>query len=139
MQPLIMCPTSYVNIDYLVNSSLRQNAPREIVASYDIACQYHRRFPARFTSYGFDASQHSITWCIPKFHINAHKDECRANYNWHFLPYSARLDGEGVERAWAKSNPASASTKEMGPGSRCDFLDDVFSHHNWVKVTGLGI
>lgn len=133
-----MLVTSYVNIDYLVNSSLQQNAPLEISASYDVACQYHCKFRTRFDSYGFDVSQRHFIWGIPKFHINAHKDPCRANYNWHFLPYSARLDGEGVERAWARSNPASASTKEMGPGSRRDFLDDMFSHHNWVKVAGLG-
>ncbi|EIW53788.1 uncharacterized protein TRAVEDRAFT_134057, partial [Trametes versicolor FP-101664 SS1] len=129
----------YVNIDYLGNSSLQQNTPIDIAASYDISCQYSRKFDERFDNYGFDVSRHDITWGIPKFHINAHQEKCRADYNWHFLPWSARLDGEGVERNWGKSNPAAASTKEMGPGSRRDFLDDMFSHHNWVKVSNLAM
>ncbi|KAK0231988.1 hypothetical protein EDD85DRAFT_955824 [Armillaria nabsnona] len=31
-----------------------------------------------------------------------------------------------------------ASTKEMGPGSRHDTLDDHFSYHNFIKLIGLG-
>ncbi|OJT08336.1 hypothetical protein TRAPUB_763 [Trametes pubescens] len=125
----------YINIDYLLSSTLRQNAPTNIAASYDIACQYSKNLDKRFPTYGFDISAHELSWAIPKFHINAHREQCRADYNLHYLLYSARNDGEAVERLWAKSNPAAASTKEMGPGSRRDFLDDIFSHHNWVKVT----
>lgn len=126
-----------MNIDYLLRSSLQQNAPPDIAASYDISCQYSRKIGERFDRYGIDISGHDFTWGIPKFHINAHQESCRTDYNWHYLPYSARVDGEGVERGWGKSNPAAASTKEMGPGSRRDFLDDMFSHHNWVKASRL--
>ncbi|GBE80356.1 hypothetical protein SCP_0300710 [Sparassis crispa] len=30
------------------------------------------------------------------------------------------------------------STKEMGPGSRCDLLDDIFGDYNWRKVCNQG-
>ncbi len=70
-----------MNIDYLFRSSLQQNAPPNIAASYDISCQYSRKIGERFNKYTFDISRHDITWGIPKFHINAHQESCRTNYN----------------------------------------------------------
>lgn len=105
--------------------------------SYDIACHYDRKIEGRFETYGFDTSAHTITWAIPKFHINAHREQCRTDYNLHFLPFSARNDGEAPERGWGRTNGAAASTKEMGPGLRRDFLDVIFAHHNRQKVSGL--
>ncbi|KZT02330.1 uncharacterized protein LAESUDRAFT_762900 [Laetiporus sulphureus 93-53] len=32
-------------------------------------------------------------------------------------------------------NPFTSSTKEMGPGSRRDLLDDIFGTYNWNKIT----
>ena len=34
-------------------------------------------------------------------------------------------------------NGYASATKEMGPGSRSDLLDDVFGDQNWAKVTKL--
>ncbi|KAF9001224.1 hypothetical protein BDZ89DRAFT_1096061 [Hymenopellis radicata] len=52
-----------------------------------------------------------------------------------FMDYAVgRTDGEAPERGWAASNGAAASTKEMGPGSRLDTLDDHFGDQNWRKV-----
>ena len=48
------------------------------------------------------------------------------------------MDGEAPERAWADSNLLAYSTREMGPGSRRDTIDDSFGHWNWAKVTELG-
>ncbi|RPD56066.1 hypothetical protein L226DRAFT_546322 [Lentinus tigrinus ALCF2SS1-7] len=123
----------YVNVDYLLHSSLQQNAPIDILASYDIACHFDRNLPSRFSKYGF-ILDHNLEWAIPKFHINAHREACRAIYNLRYIPFCARDDGEGIERIWARLNAAAASTREMGPGSRRDTLDDIFSHHNWLKV-----
>ncbi|KAI0648759.1 hypothetical protein C8Q79DRAFT_1007334 [Trametes meyenii] len=127
----------FVNINYLFNSTLQQNTPSKVTASYDIACHLDRKLNNRFASYGYDLTAHEITWAIPKFHINAHREQCRADYNLHFLPESAQVDGEGVERSWGKSNRAAGITKEMGPGSRADFLDDIFADHNWQKICAL--
>ncbi|KAH6899328.1 hypothetical protein BKA70DRAFT_1526994 [Coprinopsis sp. MPI-PUGE-AT-0042] len=48
-----------------------------------------------------------------------------------------RTEGEAPERGWADSNGLAYSTREMGPGSRRDTLDDHFSAVNWTKVTKL--
>lgn len=127
----------FVNIDYILWSSLQQNAPPDILASYDIACHVDRKFDSRFEKYGFDVSPFTFTWVVPKFHMNAHGEQCRADYNLRYIPYSARDDGEGIERGWSRTNAVAATTKEMGPGARRDVLDDVFGYHNWVKVTYL--
>ncbi|KAG6904713.1 hypothetical protein DXG01_007735, partial [Tephrocybe rancida] len=45
-----------------------------------------------------------------------------------------RTDGKAPEHGWAAINNVANSTKEMGPGSRCDTLDDHFGDYNWRKV-----
>ncbi|KAF8995521.1 hypothetical protein BDZ89DRAFT_920324, partial [Hymenopellis radicata] len=54
-------------------------------------------------------------------------------YSFNTTPKVGRTDGEAPERGWAASNGAAASTKEMGPGSRLDTLDDHFGDQNWRK------
>ncbi|KIK80550.1 hypothetical protein PAXRUDRAFT_15722 [Paxillus rubicundulus Ve08.2h10] len=49
-----------------------------------------------------------------------------------------RTNGEAPEHGWANINPVASSTKEMGPGSRRDTLDDFFGDWNWKKVIGMG-
>ncbi|KAI0693247.1 hypothetical protein C8T65DRAFT_699285 [Cerioporus squamosus] len=124
----------HVNVDFVFHSSLQQNAPEDVMASYDVSCIYNKNIDCRFDQYGWDVSAHDIQWAIPKFHINAHREHCRANYNLHFIPFACRYDGESIERLWAEFNAAASSTKEMGLGSRRDTLDDIFAHHNWGKV-----
>ncbi|KLO04000.1 hypothetical protein SCHPADRAFT_948091 [Schizopora paradoxa] len=50
----------------------------------------------------------------------------------------ARTDGENIERGWAWMNPASLSTREMGPGARHDTLDDQWMSWNYALVSRLG-
>ncbi|KAK0436074.1 uncharacterized protein EV420DRAFT_1652703 [Desarmillaria tabescens] len=45
-----------------------------------------------------------------------------------------RTDGEAPEHGWAATNALAASTKEMGPGTHRDTLDDHFGDYNWRKV-----
>ncbi|KAG1879782.1 hypothetical protein F4604DRAFT_1679367 [Suillus subluteus] len=49
-----------------------------------------------------------------------------------------QTDGEAPECGWSNINPMASSTKEMGPGSWRDVLDDHFGDWNWKKVVGLG-
>ncbi|KAG2056724.1 hypothetical protein BDR06DRAFT_981166 [Suillus hirtellus] len=42
------------------------------------------------------------------------------------------------ECGWANINRVATSTKEMGPGSHCEILDDFFGDSNWKKITALG-
>ncbi|KAI0684985.1 hypothetical protein C8T65DRAFT_712842 [Cerioporus squamosus] len=126
-----------VNTDYVLRSSLNQNAPKKVKVSYDVVCIYSKNFLARFGKYGWDEPTQEFTWAIPKFHINAHREQCLADYNLHYLRGCGCSDCEGVERLWSRSNGAAAVTKEMGPGSHRDYVDDIFGGQNWTKVTTL--
>ena len=131
--------TSYANMDYLYFSSLRNHAPNMVVTSYDIACQWGRKLQARAAAYpnslvGLEFNRLSITYLVPKFHLYAHRNDCQINYSFNLTPNVGRTDGESPERGWAAMNPVASSTKEMGPGSRRDTLDDHFGDYNWRKV-----
>jgi len=80
----------------------------------------------------------SFRFMVPKFHLPAHVGKCRTPYSFNYNPNVGRTDGEGVERGWSNINPIAASTKEMGPGSRRDTLDDHFGDFNWKKTTKIG-
>ncbi|KAF9500747.1 hypothetical protein BDN71DRAFT_1567169, partial [Pleurotus eryngii] len=132
----------YANMDYLYFSSIRNHSPATCVVSYDIVCQWTRKLGARAMAYPngvVDPNFHQtgITYLIPKFHIYAHRDECQYKYSFNFTPHVGRTDGESPERGWAAMNPVSSSTKEMGPGSRRDTLDDHFGDYNWRKVISM--
>jgi len=75
---------------------------------------------------------------VPKFHLNAHIKKCRLEYSFNLVPGVGRTDGEAPERGWSESNAMAASTKEMGPGSRRDTLDDHFGDRNWAKTVQMG-
>ncbi|KAI0684667.1 hypothetical protein C8T65DRAFT_712959 [Cerioporus squamosus] len=132
----------YANMDYLLNSTLRQmSSPtqplthREVMAIYDIACQFGINLNTRFVTYGFTTlGIRSLRWAVPKFHIAAHREWCRSSYSLHYLPRCGRIDGEFIERNWSLLNPIASSTKEMGPGSRRDVIDDAIADQNWQKV-----
>jgi hypothetical protein len=48
------------------------------------------------------------------------------------------MNGEDPERWWAHINPVSMSTREMGPGSRTDTINDHALAWNWRKITNFG-
>ncbi|KZT04662.1 uncharacterized protein LAESUDRAFT_657482, partial [Laetiporus sulphureus 93-53] len=125
----------YVNMDYLFWSSMQQNTPISIVVSYDIACQWSVHFWERMALYEHHFDRRTITFLIPKFHLPAHQESCHLRYSFNITPQVGRTDGEAVERGWAAVNPFASSTKEMGPGSRRDLLDDIFGAYNWNKIT----
>ncbi|KAF8133031.1 hypothetical protein EV363DRAFT_1397923 [Boletus edulis] len=133
----------YVNMDYLFFSVFRNVATNRIFVSYDIACQWSKKLWSRMSKLPLDMhadyTSKRITFVVPKFHLNAHKTSCQVAYSLNLLPGVGRTDGEGVERGWANINPAASSTKQMGPGSWRDTLDDYFGDWNWKKVIGLGL
>ncbi|KAH9977013.1 hypothetical protein BGW80DRAFT_1249823 [Lactifluus volemus] len=72
-------------------------------------------------------------------------DQIRDTKDAHLWPreimsnqYSARTDGEDPERWWAHINPVTTSTREMGPGSRQDTIDDHAAAWNFCKIIGFG-
>jgi hypothetical protein len=78
-----------------------------------------------------------ITYVVPKFYLAVHRLFCQASFSLNFTPYVGRTDGEAPERGWAAMNAVANSTKEMGPGSRRDTLDDHFGDYNWRKVSSM--
>lgn len=132
----------YVNMDYILASTLVGATLSRLLIVYDIGCQWSRNLRARFSDLpsdiDLDLNDVKITVAIPKGHIKAHGKSCQSKFSLNFLPGSARTDGEGVERDWAHMNALTASTREMGPGNRHETLDDHWGSWNWQKIVKLG-
>lgn len=129
-------------MDYIFASAISQSSARRLVVSYDIACQWSKNLEARASNLPsnlqVDFGAKRVEYVIPKFHISAHGASCQSRYSLNYRPHMGRTDGENIERGWAWMNPASLSTREMGPGSRQDALDDQWSFWNWQILTKLG-
>lgn len=129
-------------MDYLFLSALSRTDFRQLVMSYDIACQWSVHLFERMSAFPhyfqFDSDEKKIVFLVPKFHLPAHVAKCQTAFSFNLTRGVGRTDGEAPERAWANLNPAASSTKEMGPGSRRDTLDDLLGDWNHKKVIGLG-
>lgn len=127
-------------MDYFFMSSLTQNVPSRLVVSYDIVCLWARNLLSRSSLYPPNMIPFlEFVYLVPKFHLPAHVPICQVNYSFNFTPLVGRTDGEAPERGWAAMNAVANSTKEMGPGSRRDTLDDHFGDYNWRKITAMGM
>ncbi len=132
----------YVNMDYILASTLVDVTLCHLLIVYDIACQYSKHLRARLSDLrselDVDLNGVGITVAIPKGHIKAHGKACQSPFSLNYLPGSGQTDGEGVERDWAHMNALTASTREMGPGNRHETLDDHWASWNWQKIRKLG-
>ncbi|KAG2341891.1 hypothetical protein BDR05DRAFT_976767 [Suillus weaverae] len=132
----------YTNMDFLFFSSLRGRYLDTLNVSYDIACQWHKNLWQRMSTMPLELHlDHLATFVrffVPKFHLPAHILMCQTKFSFNFLKDVRHTDGEAPEQGWSNINPVASSTKEMGPGSRRDTLDDHFGDLNWKKVIGLG-
>ncbi|PBK70546.1 hypothetical protein ARMSODRAFT_1018078 [Armillaria solidipes] len=128
----------YINMDYFILSTLSCDTPPDLVISYNIACQWHKKFFDHMAKYPAPLRLHqaerNILYLVPKFHLPAHILKCRNKFSFNFSAKVGRTDGEAPERGWAVTNALANSTKEMGPGSRRDTLDDHFGDYNWRKI-----
>lgn len=133
----------YVNMDFFFYSGLKNTSIKSIVASYDIACQWHRNFYTRMeaafpSSWPINSSAVDIRFLVPKFHLPAHMEKCHQDFSFNYAPHVGRTDGEAPERGWANINGLAYSTREMGPGSRQDTVEDHFGDWNWKKIIAMG-
>lgn len=130
-------------MDYFTLSSIRDTDIKRIVFSYDIACQWSRNLLKRCSTYPKNAlsagNNIELLFAVPKFHLHAHIAKCHSTYSLNYLPGVGQTDGESPERGWASANGITNSTKEMGPGSWSDTLDDHFTNYNWRKIISLGL
>ncbi|KAJ6488184.1 hypothetical protein C8R47DRAFT_978857 [Mycena vitilis] len=135
----------YINMDYMLWKSLGgYDDLVSLVISYDIVCQWRINLWTRLLKYKpvlkkrARSGKRYYMWLIPKFHLPAHIEACNILYSFNLTPYVGQTDGEAPERGWANANPLAMSTKEMGPGSRRDCLDDHFNDWNHKKIIALG-
>ena len=116
-------------MDYFFLSSLKSNIPECLIVSYDIACQWSHNLPSCYGLYPsnpISSGDIDVTYLVPKFHLPAHVAQCQIDYSFNLVPGVGRTNGEAPEWGWAATNGVAMSTKEMGPGSCCDTLDDHF-------------
>lgn len=115
-----------------------------LVLSYDIVCQWEKNLLERMEEERFpkhlivNLPGELVRVVIPKYHFNGHKEENHNRYSLNLVPGVGRTDGEEIERNWGRHNATAASTREMGPGSRHDTLEDHFGWNNHRKTVGFG-
>lgn len=116
-----------------------------LVCSYDIACQWIIHLRSRVLDENFPAhlrvelpTDSNLQVAIPKYHFWSHTGENHNQFSFNYLCGVGRTDGEEVERNWWRHDATSASTREMGPGSRHDTLEDHFQWSNFEKLVTLG-
>ncbi|KAF8581683.1 hypothetical protein K439DRAFT_1353185, partial [Ramaria rubella] len=71
---------------------------------------------------------------VPKMHLVGHKDDCWYRHPLNYTHGAGRTAGELIETVWHELNQANGSAKEMNPGHRHDFLDDMYGDWNWNKM-----
>ncbi|KAF7343557.1 CxC2 domain-containing protein [Mycena sanguinolenta] len=133
----------YGNMDYVVASAWRHfMGLLFFLLSYDIMCQWSKKLKERLKSLPpavrLQLALFFVKFVIPKLHILGHLKICQETFSLLFTLGAAQADMEGIERIWSSSGLMGASTREMGPGSRQDTLDDFWHYWNWNKVVGMG-
>lgn len=114
-------------MDYVVLSTIQHSNGTPLLLSYDIVCQWHKHFGTRMEAFPSNLripQNISITYGIPKCHIEGHGMECKLNYSLNLLPGAGRTCGEQIEQEWSMINPVATSTREMTPAGREDTLND---------------
>ncbi|KAJ7066079.1 hypothetical protein C8F01DRAFT_1248123 [Mycena amicta] len=129
----------YANMDWIFLSAVNAAKVKELVVSYDIACQWQVYLHAHAQTIGAsptivtDLAAYRIQFGLPVWHAEAHEEKCRAANSLLHAEGVGRTDGESIERLWALLNPTSYSTKEMGEGNRQDTIEDKLDYLNFSK------
>ncbi len=101
-----------------------------LVISYDIACQWHKNLPTHMDTmtpeYRLELDNYDIA-LYPNFTSLRTEVHAKAGSLSTFVRTWGAPTAKNIERGWAWLNPASLSTREMGPGARQDALDDQWS------------
>ena len=135
----------YINVDYALASTLANDVGagiEDVVATYDIACQWSKNLSHRLQTYSciaplnLDALK-SFRVAVPKFHLVGHGASCQTTFNLAFIDGVGMTHGEGVETIWSHSTSLATWSRENGPGARHLILDDHWTGWNWSKLVGL--
>ncbi|KAJ7659788.1 hypothetical protein DFH06DRAFT_989370 [Mycena polygramma] len=131
----------YCNMDWIFASSMRNCKILYVIFTYDINCQYYKNFWDRMRKLPeylhLNIPPSNVFFYVPNFHLPPHKDDCHRPYSLHFAAGAGMSNGEGIEQNWENTNGAASQTKQTGPGSRQDTLDDILGAHNYRKTLAL--
>lgn len=131
-------------MDYGIFCTLRATAKglRSYLFSYDIACSWSVNFRQRLKDYYTEIftlpDDAVLTFVVPKFHLEAHGEDCKCAFNLNHTRGAGRCCGEGIEAGWADLNAAGVFTREMGLAHRHEVLDDFMQAINWRKIQNMG-
>ncbi|KAJ7049499.1 hypothetical protein C8F01DRAFT_1352483 [Mycena amicta] len=149
----------YANMDWILLSAVDGIGVKDLLLSYDIACQWKQRLAIRAAAVVLreaerledlaeeegwedeervpairtELAKYLVKFGLPVWHSAAHEASCQAANSLSHAVGVGRTDGEGIERTWAILNPIGYSTKEMGEGHRHDTIDDKVDHINFEK------
>ncbi|KAJ7073655.1 hypothetical protein C8F01DRAFT_1271360 [Mycena amicta] len=123
----------YANMDCILMHALGDTRVKELVFSYDIACQWKVHLRERvkaivMKSGAANLDEFRIRFGLPVWHAAAHEINCREALSLSHIVGVGRTDGEGIERTWV----------EMGEGNRHDTIEDKVDHMNFEKNVGEG-
>ncbi|KAJ7446784.1 hypothetical protein FB451DRAFT_1343526 [Mycena latifolia] len=128
----------YCNMDFILFSAVLNMIMLYIILSYDIACQYSKKFWTRMTGLPsamyIDPAKVAFWFKVPNFHMLGHRWPCHSPFSFHWMWGVGMTDGEDVEQNWEFTNGAAGSSKMMGLGARHAFLESLFSFHNWMRT-----
>ena len=82
-----------------------------------------------------DLDGKTMIFSVPKFHLPTHIASCQTS-SFNLIPKIGHMDGEAPECGCANINPVWTSTKQMGPASCQETIDDHFGNWNHKKVIG---
>ena len=131
-------------MDYGVFSALRITAQglKRFLFSYDISCSWSVNFRQRlrdhYATFNALPDDAVLTFVVPKFHLEAHGEDCKCAFNLNHTRGAGRTCGEGIEAGWADMNAAGLFTREMGLAHRHEVLDDFMQAINWRKIRCMG-
>ncbi|KAJ7780676.1 hypothetical protein DFH07DRAFT_765194 [Mycena maculata] len=134
----------FCNMQFILLSSVLNMIILYLILSYDIACQFSKKFwermPGLPPEFQLKTKQENVWWKVPNFHLKPHKPWCHSPFSFHYMWGAGRTHGETVEQNWEFTNGAAASTKMMVQGARHAALEDLFGYHNWrCTVSNRGI
>lgn len=124
-------------MDYIIFSSLIGVTLPRIIITYDIMCQWSKKFRKRMDTYPDRMKinpEITVDVAIPTWHINGHGDKCRNEFSLSYMPGAGRTCGEEVETSWAHTNALAPSVREMGPAARHETLNDHWNGWNFRKI-----
>ncbi|KAG1778659.1 hypothetical protein EV702DRAFT_1219217 [Suillus placidus] len=132
----------YINMDYILFSTLVGVQCLMLFLSYDIACQYHKWLLIHMedlpSSLHFNHNNTEMRYAVPKYHLRNHGKDCQDTFSLNYIHSSGRTCGEGIETAWAHLNGIGTSTREMSPGGRHETINDHWTTWNWRKMVKFG-